>query len=37
MGIVDEDIVRVREVTDIVALITQYTQLKRVGQRWSGL
>ena len=37
MGIVDEDIVRVREATDIVALITQYTQLKRVGQRWSGL
>jgi DNA primase len=37
MGIVDEDIVRVRETTDIVALITQYTQLKRVGQRWSGL
>ena len=37
MGIVDEDILRVREVTDIVALITQYTQLKRVGQRWSGL
>lgn len=37
MGIVDEDIVRVRESTDIVAVISQYTQLKRVGQRWSGL
>lgn len=37
MGIVDEDVARVREATDIVALISQYTQLKRVGQRWSGL
>lgn len=37
MGIVDEDIVRVRENTDIVAVITQYTQLKRVGRRFSGL
>jgi len=27
----------VREATDIVAVISQYTQLKRVGQRWSGL
>jgi len=37
VGIVDEDIVRVRESTDIVAIITQYTQLKRVGRRFSGL
>ncbi len=37
MGIVDEDIARVREATDIVAVISQFTQLKRVGQRWSGL
>ena len=37
MGIVDEDIVRVREATDIVAVITQYTQLKRVGRRFVGL
>ncbi|MFM7069913.1 MAG: DNA primase, partial [Actinomycetes bacterium] len=37
MGIVDDDITRVRESVDIVALISQYTQLKRVGQRWSGL
>ena len=37
MGIVDEDIVRVRENTDIVAIISQYTQLKRVGRRFSGL
>ncbi len=37
MGILDEDIGRVRDSTDIVAVISQYTQLKRVGQRWSGL
>ena len=37
MGIVDEDIGRVREATDMVALVTQYTQLRKVGQRWSGL
>jgi DNA primase len=37
VGIVDEDIARVRESTDIVAVISGYTQLKRVGQRWSGL
>ncbi|MCB1255587.1 MAG: DNA primase [Microthrixaceae bacterium] len=37
MGIVDEDIVRVRESTDIVALISQYVPLRRVGQRWTGL
>ena len=37
MGIVDEDIVAVRAATDVVALITQYTQLRKVGQRWVGL
>ncbi|MFT7601942.1 MAG: DNA primase [Acidimicrobiales bacterium] len=37
MGIVDEDIGRVRETADIVQVITQYTQLKRVGRRFSGL
>ena len=37
MGIVDEDIAKVRDATDIVAVISQYTQLKRVGQRFSGL
>jgi DNA primase len=37
VGIVDEDIVAVRAATDLVALITQYTQLRRVGQRWVGL
>ena len=37
MGIVDEDIVNLREATDIVALVSQYTQLKRAGRQWSGL
>lgn len=37
MGIVDEDVVRVRESTDIVKLITEHTQLKKVGRRWQGL
>ena len=37
MGIVDDDIVAVREATDLVAVITKYTQLRRSGQRWVGL
>lgn len=37
MGIVDEDIVAVRAATDIVSVITKYTQLRRSGQRWVGL
>lgn len=37
MGIVDDDIARVREQTDIVQIISSYTQLKRVGRRFSGL
>lgn len=37
MGIVDEDIGRVRDAADIVQVISQYTQLKRVGRRFSGL
>lgn len=37
MGIVEEDIVRVREQTDMVGLVSQYTQLKRVGARQVGL
>ena len=37
MGIVDEDIGRVREATDMVAVISQYTQLKRSGTQWQGL
>ena len=37
MGIVDEDIVRVREATDVVAVVSEYTQLKRVGRRYQAL
>lgn len=37
MGIVDEDIVRVRQASDIVAIISEHVALKRVGQRWQGL
>lgn len=37
MGIPDEDISRVRDNVDIVALISDQVQLKRVGQRWQGL
>ena len=37
MGIVDEDVVRVREATDLVALVTQHLALKRVGSNWVGL
>jgi len=37
VGIHDEDVARVREATDIVAVIGEYVQLKRVGRRWQGL
>jgi DNA primase len=37
VGIVDEDIVAVRDATDLVAVITKYTQLRRSGTRWVGL
>src|SRR4029079_15326397 len=37
MGIVDDDFVAVRDATDIVAVITKYTQRRRSGQRWVGL
>ena len=37
MGIVDEDIVRVREATNLRDVVSQYVQLKRVGRRWVGL
>lgn len=37
MGILDEDVVRVRETADIVAVISAHTQLRGSGQHWSGL
>ena len=37
MGIVDEDIVRVRETADIVQVISAHTQLRGSGQNWMGL
>jgi len=37
MGILDEDVVRVRESTDLVAVASEHVALKRVGQRWMGL
>lgn len=37
MGILDDDVTRVRDQTDIVALIGETVALKRVGQRFSGL
>lgn len=37
MGINAEDVARVRESTDLVALISQHLALKRVGSSWMGL
>jgi DNA primase len=37
MGIVAEDVTRVREATDLVALVSQHLALKRVGTNWMGL
>lgn len=37
MGILDEDVARVREATDIVALIGETVALKRAGSRFTGL
>ena len=37
MSILEEDVQRVRESTDIVAIISERLQLKRVGTRWVGL
>ncbi|MGN6695048.1 MAG: DNA primase [Aquihabitans sp.] len=37
MGIVDEDVQRVRDTADIVAVISAHTQLKKQGNNWSGL
>lgn len=37
MGIVEEDIDRVRSATDLVALVSEQVALRRVGTRWVGL
>jgi DNA primase len=37
MGILDEDVAAVRAASDIVGVISQYLQLRRVGRRWVGL
>ena len=37
MGIVDEDIARVRAATDFVALASEHVALRRVGLRWTAL
>jgi DNA primase len=37
MGILDEDVTRVRDATDIVALAGEHLALKRVGSRFVGL
>ena len=37
VGIVDEDVGRVREATDFIALASEYVALKRVGRQWQGL
>ena len=37
VGILDDDVRRVREATDIVALVSEHVALKRVGRRFSGL
>jgi len=37
MGILDEDVARVREATDIVAVVSEHLALRRVGRRHQGL
>lgn len=37
MGIVDEDVRRVRDESDIVRIVTEHTQLKKTGAQWMGL
>ncbi len=37
MGILDDDVARVREATDLVALVSEHVALKRVGRRFQGL
>ncbi len=37
MGIVDEDVARVRESVDAVQIVGEHVGLKKVGRRWQGL
>jgi DNA primase len=37
VGIRDEDVTAVRDAADLVAIVGQYTQLKRVGRSHTGL
>ena len=37
MGILDEDVARVRAETDFVQLASEHVALKKVGRRWTGL
>ena len=37
MGIHDEDVAAVRAASDIVAIVSEYTPLRRVGRQWQGL
>jgi DNA primase len=37
VAIVDDDIATVRDRTDMVAVASQFMQVKRVGRRWTGL
>ncbi len=37
MGIVNEDVERVRGATDLIALVSEHVALRRVGTRWSGI
>ena len=37
MGILEEDVQRVRDSADIVQIVSAHTQLKKAGNNWSGL